>query len=465
MPLFPPSLQNGFTNWDDDLYVTKNQSIQGFSLNHLEKQFSSAIGYYQPVTMITYMIDFCVYGLHPAGYHATNLLFHILNSLIVFALIIVLSKNELVGFLTALFFAVHPLRVESVAWIAERKDVVSSFFFFSALWFYVNFWEKKQWRWYCGCLALFALSLLSKPMAVTLPLILLLIDYQNGRKLNARAVVEKWPFFVTAALFSLAAYITQSHYGALATQLNAPILQRVALPFFGIFFYLYKSFIPLHLCVFYPGNYGGFSAHPLVYPILATAVGAAAFFLGRKYNKVVFGLLFYCVTLLPVLQIVPIGGFIAAERYTYVPMIGIYYLIALGSEQLLRKMEQQHRALRSVVIAGLCSIIFVLAFLTFERCKVWKDSVSLWSDAISVHPSPLAYNNLGLGLAMTGRTTEAIPEFRKALEMDPEDAGNHTNFADVLIKSGRVDEAIFHYRIATISNQKTPRRTPIWPLP
>jgi tetratricopeptide (TPR) repeat protein len=444
---FSPSIHNGFTNWDDPQYVMENPDIRGFSPDHVVKQFSwITTGNFHPLTMLTYMVDFAISGLHPAGYHLTNLIFHILNSLIVFAFIVALSKNLLVGFLTAMFFAVHPLRVESVAWIAERKDVVSSFFFFLSLWTYVKFREKRKPRFYFGCLVLFVLSLLAKPMAVSLPFVFLLIDYHEENKLNPKAIIEKWPFFAVAVFFSVLAYITQLQCGALSARTVLPFSQRVALPFFGILFYLYKTAVPLHLCAFYPYDYGGFSAHPYAYMMAAIGIGAAAFLLSRHSKKAVFGLLFYTITLLPVLQIVPIGTCIAAERYAYVPMIGIYYLIALGGERLLDGTFVKNRAASMGLTVGLGLIFILLAFLTFNRCEVWKDSISLWSDAISVHPSPLAYDNLGNELQKMGRNDEAAVQYRRALSIAPDDPGALCNLGGLKLDNGKVDDAIALFR-------------------
>jgi len=269
---FSPIMQNGFTNFDDNQYVTGNQSIQGFSLNHIARQFSSNVGNFHPLTMMTLMADYSMYGLNPVGYHLTNLLFHMVNSLIVFALAAALTKSNFAALFAALLFAVHPLRVESVAWVSERKGVVSTFFYLLSLWVYLKFSATKQWRLYICCLAFFVLSLLAKQVAVSLPLVLLLIDYLNNRRITARAAVEKWPFFVIAALFAVTVYGTQSQYGALAVQANMPLLQRVALPFYGILFYLYKTVVPLHLCAYYPYN-PAFSDHAVLYPVLAIAAG------------------------------------------------------------------------------------------------------------------------------------------------------------------------------------------------
>jgi tetratricopeptide (TPR) repeat protein len=406
--------------------------------------------------MLTYMADFTFFGLSPAGYHLTNLIFHVLNGLIVFAFIAALSRNNHVGFLTAMFFAVHPLRVESVAWVAELKDVLSSFFMLLSLWAYVKFLEDRRQRWYFSSLVLVVLSLLSKPMAVSLPFVFLLIDYHSEKKLNVRSIVEKWPFFALAVIFSMIAYFAQSHSGALSEQTVLPLMQRIALPFFGVLFYLYKTVVPVHLCAFYPYEYGGLFEYPYGYIVAATGIGAAAFFLARHSKKALFGLLFYLVTLLPVLQIVPIGTGIAAERYSYVPMIGIYYLIALGGERLLRGAISTNRAVRIGFSAGLGAVFLLLAFLTFKRSEVWRDSVSLWSDAVAVCPSPLAFDNLGNELQRLGRNDEALVQYRRALAIFPNDPFARCNIGNYLLDCGKTNEAVAEYRRAIANNPNLP---------
>jgi protein O-mannosyl-transferase len=448
---FSPVLKNDFTNWDDDVYVTENPSIQGFSLHNVAKQFSSSIGYYSPLTMLTYMADFSMFRLHAAGYHFTSLLFHIFNALIVFALIARLSKNRFVGFLTALLFAIHPLRVESVAWISERKDVVSTFFFFLSLFIYTRYLEKRQRRFFFGCLAMFVCSLLSKPMAVSLPFVLVLIDYLVDKKPTAEVFMEKWPFFALSFGVSVLSYVTQSNYDAI---LDVPFTQRISLPFFGVLFYLYKTVVPFYLSALYNTDCGGFFTFSLLFPLMAIVVGAAVFFLARHSKKAVFGIVFYLITLLPVLQIIPIGSALVADRYTYVPMIGLYFLVAIGIGGLLRGSVVKNRAMRGMLTAAFCLIIVLFIDLTFKRCGIWKDSFTLWSDTIRRNPSEIAYCNLGTAVLKAGRGSEAIALYRKALSIDPalQLSPNYYlgyyNLGSALLQTGAQTEAVVHLRKA-----------------
>ena len=249
---FLPSLNNGFTNLDDDKYVADNPDIKGVTLHNLSKIFSSSyVGNYQPFSMLTYMAEYSLFTLNPKPYHATNLLLHIVNGCLVVMLIYGLSGSYLTGLLVGLLFAVHPMRVESVAWIAERKDVLSALFYFVSLLFYLRYINKNKRKFYWLCALSFLFSLLSKPMAVSLPVVLLLIDYLNNRKLNKEAILNKIPFFALSAVFCVITLLTQLA-GSKSQYINFSLFHQVFAPFYGIVFYLLKTAFPVSLCAFYP---------------------------------------------------------------------------------------------------------------------------------------------------------------------------------------------------------------------
>ena len=250
---FSPSLRNGFTNWDDEGYVVDNPDIKGCTLHNVVKVFSSTyVGNYQPLTMLSYMAEYRFFKLNPLVYHCTNLLLHILNCLLVFALIYGLSGKQLTSLLVALLFAVHPLRVESVAWIAERKDVLSALFYFLSLLSYLRYVKKTGRKFYGFCLLSLALSLLSKPVAVSQPFILVLIDYLINRKVDKRNLVEKTPFFAVAVVFAGITLLTQKSQGTVLEYSSLSTITRVCAPFYGMVFYVVKSIIPIHLSALYP---------------------------------------------------------------------------------------------------------------------------------------------------------------------------------------------------------------------
>jgi tetratricopeptide (TPR) repeat protein len=440
---FLPALDNDFTNWDDNVYVTNNPSIQGFSIPHIARQFSSSIGYYHPLTMLTFMTDYRFFGLNPRGYHLTGVLFHGINALLVFALIFGLSGNDLVAFIAALFFAVHPLRVESVAWIAERKDVVSSFFYLASLLSYLGFRRRRERKYFFACMLLFLCSLLSKPMAVTLPVVLLLIDYLVNGTITVRLIVEKGVFFAIAVSFSILTYFTQMHYGAVTE--NIPILQRLFIPAFGILFYLCKTIAPLHLSAYYTSGCIYFPRiAAVIYPVLAIGLAAAAFRIARYSRTAIFCLLFFIVTLLPVLQIIQIGGFIVADRYTYIPTIGLCYFAAWAIVRFIENPRAGRPGKYAMVtMVGFGVIVFTV--LTRERCTVWKNSETLWNDVIGKYPSSMAYDNRGHVYYLRQDYAGALADYNRGLLYDSTDAFLYYNRGLLFDDKGDHERAIGDY--------------------
>jgi protein O-mannosyl-transferase len=419
---FLPSLTNDFVYWDDDSYVVKNPDIKGFTLHNVANIFSSSyIGNYQPLTMLTYMAEFSLIKSNPAAYHCTNLLLHILNGLLVFALIYSLSMSYLISLLVALLFAVHPLRVESVAWIAERKDVLSSFFYLLSLLFYVRFSKNGSRKYYWFCAVSLLCSLLSKPMAVSQPFVLLLIDYLRHKKIVKRSIVNKMPFFIIAAVFTVIALLTQNVAKPISEYASLSALQRICVPFYGLVFYLYKSIAPLHLCALYPLQTpldGGMNLRLLASLFLVIGIAATIWRFRTSFPALVFGSLFFLITALPILQIVPLGGTIVAERYTYIPLIGIYFVFATLVGFVKEKFIN-NRGLKILLTAGVSMGIVILASLTLERCRVWKDGFSLWNDVIAQYPVAIAYYERGIVNNVHGNHDHAIEDFNQAIRLNP----------------------------------------------
>jgi hypothetical protein len=318
--VFLPSLKNDFTNWDDNYYIVNNPDIKGFTFHNFSQVFSSKyVGNYLPLTMLTYMAEYQLFQLTPGYYHFTSLLLHIINCLLVFALIYGLSGERLTSLLVALLFAIHPMRVESVAWIAERKDVLSSFFFLLSLLSYVQYLKMGKRRLYYICAFSLLFSLLSKPMAVSQPFVLLLIYYLKNGRLNKKILVETVPFFIMAAAFAILTLITQNVSDHSLDNYSLSLLQRICVPFYGIVFYLIKSIAPFNLCALYtfPAKFdGSMNLQLFASPIIVFVIAAAVYKFRAYSRKLIFGSLFFLITALPVLQIVIVGNAIVAERYT-----------------------------------------------------------------------------------------------------------------------------------------------------
>jgi hypothetical protein len=442
--VFFPSLGNGFTNWDDDAYVTNNPDIRGFSFANIGKVFSSSYASnYQPLTMLTYMAEYAFGGLNPALFHGTNVLLHILNCMLVFALFYGLAGNIFIGVVVALLFALHPLRVESVAWVAERKDVLSALFYFLSLLAYQAFVNKGAWKYYWICLLAMVLSLLSKPMAVSLPFVLLLMDYLNGKKPDQRSLLQKIPFFSIAVVFIAITFFTQRHSGAIPAYQPGSVFQRLCVPFYGVVFYIVKSLFPIKLAALYSMqsrqdllvNSALISASPFI----VIAVAAMLYFRQAHSKMVVFGVLFFIVTLLPVLQIVPVGSAMVADRYTYIPAIGLYCIVAWT---LYRIVNNRTATLRTTVHVSLVALFFILGLMTFQRCKVWCDSLTLWNDAIAKYPSAIAYNNRGTLQNGTDGADKALADFNRAIDLDPMFAKAYNNRGIAYLSEGNLESAL-----------------------
>jgi len=445
---FFPSLHNDFVNWDDRSYVRDNPAVASLSVGNSRKIFGSfSVGNYQPLTLLSYALDYHFFGHRPFGCHLTNLLFHALNGLLVFWLVLLLGGSVSVAFLTAVFFGVHPLHVESVAWVSGRKDVLYAFFFLGALVCYCYYLRTRPGRrFYFYALVLFLFSLLSKATAVTLPLVLFLLDRFLERKGRAFFWADKAPFIVLSLAFGALAFFAQDAAGAVRHRELFHFFDRVLVALFAVGFYLTKTFWPVALSCLYPyfvlpGAPGFFL--PLVAGSVAAA-GAVFFYLGRFSRVVVFSGLFFLLTLLPVLQFVPLGQTLTADRYMYLPILGIAYGASEGVAWLFLMSARHKKPFAKIFLAlGTAVLVAALGTLTWKRCGVWRDSETLWSDVLARYPdSATACNNLGGFLAEEGRDEEAIPLLKKAIERDPSYSSAYNNLGMILGGAGKREEAI-----------------------
>jgi len=457
---FLPSLTNGFVNRDDPAYVTDNLDIRGIGVGNLAWIFSSVyVNHYLPVTMLTYMAEYGLFGLDPRGYHAVSLLIHVINVLLVFAVFYGLSKNLFVAAATALLFGIHPLRVEAVAWIAERKEVLSAFFYLASLLFYMTHRKRGGKKFYVLSLAALLVSLLSKTMSVSQPFVLILMDYLTGRKIDKKSLVEKLPFFVISAAFAAVAFLTVERFNDPFSGFN--FVQRMLVPAWAVVFYLAKFFAPFNLCASYfpPVHPDAGVTLALIGAGVACVGIAVAVIVSRRFTrKTVFGAIFFIVTLLPVLQIVNSGGLVAvADRYTYIPIIGVAFLAAEGLAYLLRAMEK-NRAGAAALYGALIVFSAALLFLTWNRCGVWKDSLTLWNEIVAKSP-PAAQAFIGRGGAYRdkGAYELAVADFNRALELDPANGGAYFHRGYVYCAFlGQIDAGLADLRRAVVLSPGLP---------
>ncbi|HEY5772511.1 MAG TPA: hypothetical protein VIS75_07780 [Chitinophagaceae bacterium] len=379
-----PMLKNEFTNWDDEFYVVNNQLLRGPDWKRI---FSDQVlGNYHPLTILSYAFNFAISGLDPFSYLLVNYLFHIVNTLLVFYFIWNISgKNKVVAAFVALVFGIHPMHVESVAWVAERKDVLYTFFFLLSLiqyWIFLNNAKKKN---LVFCFLFFVLSLLSKPAAIVLPLVLFLLDYWYGQSLK-KNIVFKIPFFALSILFGIITVSIQSS-SAMAGLNIFSITDRLFFACYVLMTYFVRFFVPYPLSAFHPFPITNFAGWPIyLSPIFVVALLIALWFL-RKNKIVVFGIFFYVINLLLVLQIISIGLTIVSERYTYVPYIGLAFMFAMLVSRIKFILQKV-----SLAVGFLAIIAF--GVITFQRTKVWKNSGTLWTDALKTYPrAPYARSN------------------------------------------------------------------------
>jgi tetratricopeptide (TPR) repeat protein len=431
--VFSPTPGNGFTNWDDNLYVTNNPDITGFSTKNIVKVFSTIyVGNYQPLTLLSYIADYSISGFNPATFHTTNLLLHCVNSILVFLLLAVFVKNPFASLLGALLFALHPLRVESVAWVAERKDVLAAFFYFLTMLTYVSYVKTCKRFLFVISGSAMVLSFLAKPMAVTLPVVMLLIDYFLRRPMQRRIIFEKIPVLILAILFALITILTQHSAGAIQEFPNLTLFQRVCVPFYATAFYIMKTVVPVKLCALYYQPQQPTEAFKFILSLspLFTAAIALLTYVKRNNKGLLFGLLFFVVSLLPVLQIIPIGGTIVADRYTYIPSVGICFLAAAVTSWLFETNKMYGKI---ILVTIAVSLVTVYSIIAYNRCGIWKNSLTLWNDVIARFPNSTAYLNRGTIFNESGNYPMAIQDFSQAIALKPDNAMAYNNKGAALL--------------------------------
>jgi hypothetical protein len=325
-----PVFKAGFV-WDDTNYVQNNQQIRSIDLESIFSKY--VMGNYHPLTMLAFAVEYKFFGLNETGYHIINLLLHLANVLLVYYAAFLLSKKTNVALITALLFGIHPLHTESVAWISGLKDLLYTSFFLGAYIFYLKYLGEKQNRFYLLALLLFLFSLFSKAMAVSLPVLLLLTDYFKDRKIGIKILIEKIPFFLLAIIFGVVAIFAQRSSEAIQDLSNYSFLQRIVFAGYGFITYLWKFFLPVYQSAFYPypvKNGESISLQFYIYPLLALGILAFAIYSLRFTKRIFFGLIFFVITIGLVLQLLPVGEAIMADRYSYIPSIGIFYLAGAG---------------------------------------------------------------------------------------------------------------------------------------
>ncbi len=436
--VFAPALYNDFVTYDDNLYVTANAHVRaGLSTANVLWAFTSAsAANWHPLTWMSHLLDYTFYGMNPAGHHLTSLLIHTLNAALLYLFLARATGSPARAFVVAALFALHPLRVESVAWIAERKDVLSGLFGIASLWAYTIYARNPARSRYLVTLGLFALGLLAKPMLVTLPLMMLLLDYWPLERTGPRALfIEKIPFFAAAVFSSAITIVVQARGGAVGSFEQFPMIVRLANAATAYAAYLGKTILPRHLAILYPHPGASISysmaACAAVMLLLATI---AILRLRRTRPYLAVGWLWYGIMLMPVIGILQIGDQAYADRYTYLPTIGV----CIAAVWLIGDL------VKSVPVKSLmaCAAIVPCAFLTNQQTRVWHDTETLFRHTIAVTgPNKIAHVKLGCAQLTRGQLDGAAREFDAALAIDPHYAGAMGNLGMVLLSQGKLEPA------------------------
>jgi len=440
------TFSNGFV-WDDVVYVQRNPLLSPLNINTIFTSYLA--GNYHPLTVLVHAIEYKFFGYTESGYHVVNVVIHLINTLLVFFLIRNLSQDYWIAFIATLLFGIHPMHVESVAWIAELKDLLYTLFFLASMLAYQRYLDRQKSKWYMMAIGFFLLSLLSKGMAVSLPVVLLLIDFVKGRLSDRKVWLEKIPFFVLSIVFGIIAIAAQQAEEALHTD-TIPLAQRIIFAFYGYVNYIYKLIVPVHLSAYYPYPIGSRDAIPPIYYAYAGIVIALWVLTWkslRRTKKIFFGMAFFTITVFLVLKLLPVGYTVMADRYSYVPSIGIFYLVSEGLVWLYRR---QAGVIFKVIACSIGIILTVFySYTTIERCQVWANSLTLWSDTIEKYDNiPMAYLNRGVYYLDAKDYTASEKDLTRALELDPTYATVYYNRGKVFQETQRRDAAIQDYNKA-----------------
>ncbi len=453
---------NDFINYDDPQYVRDNPIVNAGLTKEgvLWALRSTFMSNWHPLTWISHMTDVSLFRLNPGGHHLTSLIIHMINTVLLFCVLYRMTAERWQSAFVATLFAIHPLGVESVAWVAERKNVLSTLFWLLTMIAYHHYANSpptsgtdvppnRQDTWtragrYMLVMLLLALSLMAKPMAVTLPCVLILMDVWPLRRFNYRTVIEKIPLFALSAISAMITYTIQSEAHGLKPLSVLPIARRVSTAIVSYVQYLYMMVNPSKLAIFYPYPYDMPLWKPVAAFVFLVTISICALLATRRRPYLLVGWLWYLGTLVPVIKLVHTGREAVADRYAYVPLIGIYIILAWGSADLL----QSNRFRKPLLAAAAAVMIVFYSALTWTYTGHWKNSLSIFRHAIDVVDNNYkAYNNYGNDLLLSdyGKLDEAIGYFARGLELKSDDPELHMSMGNALTAKGRLEEAMEHY--------------------
>ncbi|MGD0596997.1 MAG: tetratricopeptide repeat protein [Sedimentisphaerales bacterium] len=435
-----------FVNYDDRGYVYKNPNIQdGITLQAVKWAFTT--GYasnWHPLTWLSHMLDWQFFGPNAGGHHLTNLIFHIANTLLLFLVLRRMTNAFWQSAFVAALFALHPLHVESVAWIAERKDVLSTFFWILTMWAYLRYVKHPNVLRYLFALLMFAFGLMSKPMLVTLPFVLLLLDYWPLERFGKRTIFylirEKIPFIVLSTASSVITFLVQRSSGSVVTTTVIPLQVFVSNAFVSYVKYIEKMIWPSRLAVLYPHPLNNLTAGQVAAAVLILLViSVLVIRLAASRRYLLAGWFWYLGTLVPVIGFIQVGNQAMADRYSYITLTGLFIIIAWGVSDLLARWKYKKIVLASLAVL----IVSTLSICTYNQLRYWRNTLTLFQHALDVTENNyIAHLQMAEFLYEQQRLDEAVTEYQKYLQIMPNDPDVLNAFGVILGRLGRHDEAV-----------------------
>jgi protein O-mannosyl-transferase len=484
-----PLRKNDFVNYDDPAYVYSNQRVsKGLTASNVAWAFKTThLTNWHPLTWLSHMADVQLFGLRPAGHHATSFLLHVVNVLLLFFLLSEMMGQMWPSAFVAAVFGVHPLNVESVAWVSERKNVLSTSFLLLTIWAYVRYVRQSGWKRYALVIGLFIVGLMTKPMLVTLPFILLVLDFWplgrmkvpkadiSGREEVAiesperpevtplrrrdvvhKLVVEKLPLIALSFVSAVITLKASSSGGAMMPTRDLPILDRLSNTITSYAAYLYQLLWPARLAPFYP-HPGPSISHRAVLISTVLVAGISIVIVWTTWSKrsfhwMITGWLWFLGTLVPVIGLIQVGGQARADRYAYVPMIGILIIVAWSVQSWTRRLPQRKYWLSGIAIC----VLLALTFVTRQQVRYWQNGSELWTRTLQVtEGNYVAHTNLAIYLVAFGKYDQAIDQCNLALQIVPRDALTYETLGEALSKKGKPDEGIPHlYRALRLTEER-----------
>ncbi|HZQ96733.1 MAG TPA: tetratricopeptide repeat protein [Candidatus Sulfotelmatobacter sp.] len=455
LALYNPVNRHPFVNYDDDRYITENPRVrEGLTGETFRWALTSTEqANWHPLTWMSHAIDCSLFGLNPAGHHFTSVLLHAVNGILLFLLLLWATGRALPSLFAAALFALHPINVESVAWVAERKNVLCTFYFLLALWAYGWFARKPGWKRYLVVFGAFAAGLAAKPMAITLPFVLLLLDYWPLDRLLsknessatwARLVAEKVPLFALSAASAVITVQAQRAGGSVrgVAEFSLPVRFANAIHAYGM--YLWKMLWPARLAPLYPHPGDSLSLWRVMIALVILLLVSVAVWKHRSRRYLLTGWLWFLGTLVPVIGLVQVGEAAMADRYAYIPLIGIFVMIAFGAGDFTR-----HTRVRFWPALAASMVLAALALTTHRQIGYWRSNYELWTHTLAVTGNNfVAEDNLGGALILENKEEEAYPHFLAAARINPRDPMSHSNLGTYDQNHGRMREAAEQYEAA-----------------